>query len=162
MFVAMPTAIPEEPLTSRFGSAEGRTVGSRSRSSKFGAWSTVFLSMSPRSWLAKPASRALGVAVGGRGVAVDRPPKLPWPSTSGYRSENPCAIRTSESYTAPSPWGWYLPITSPTTVALFRYGRGGSEPGLVHREQDPPVHGLEAVADIRQSALHDYAHRIVD
>jgi hypothetical protein len=46
MFVAMPTAIPELPLTSRFGIPEGRTVGSSSRSSKLGAKSTVFLSMS--------------------------------------------------------------------------------------------------------------------
>jgi hypothetical protein len=28
MFVAMPTAIPEEPLTRRFGNRDGRTVGS--------------------------------------------------------------------------------------------------------------------------------------
>jgi hypothetical protein len=28
MFVAMPTAIPDVPLTSRFGNAAGRTVGS--------------------------------------------------------------------------------------------------------------------------------------
>ncbi len=30
MLVAMPTAIPLAPLTSRFGQREGRTVGSRS------------------------------------------------------------------------------------------------------------------------------------
>ncbi len=30
MLVAIPTAIPEEPLTSRFGKRAGRTVGSRS------------------------------------------------------------------------------------------------------------------------------------
>ena len=28
MFVAMPTAMPVEPLTSRFGNGVGRTVGS--------------------------------------------------------------------------------------------------------------------------------------
>ena len=28
MFVAMPTAMPEEPLTSRFGNRDGRTLGS--------------------------------------------------------------------------------------------------------------------------------------
>ena len=33
MFVAMPTAIPEEPLTSRFGKRAGSTVGSRRDSS---------------------------------------------------------------------------------------------------------------------------------
>lgn len=30
MFVAMPTAMPEPPLTSRFGMADGSTVGSLS------------------------------------------------------------------------------------------------------------------------------------
>ena len=29
MFVAMPTAIPDEPLTRRFGKRDGRTSGSR-------------------------------------------------------------------------------------------------------------------------------------
>ena len=33
MFVAMPTAIPDEPLTSRFGKRAGRTDGSRFDSS---------------------------------------------------------------------------------------------------------------------------------
>ncbi|MND00316.1 hypothetical protein D3C83_188780 [compost metagenome] len=46
MFVAMPTAMPDEPFTTRFGTADGNTVGSSNRSSKFGAKSTVFLSMS--------------------------------------------------------------------------------------------------------------------
>ena len=47
-------------------------------------------------------------------------PKLPWPSTSGTRSENGWAMRTIVSYTAVSPCGWYLPITSPTMRALLR------------------------------------------
>src|SRR5207247_1895889 len=47
MFVAMPTAMPAEPFTIRFGSRAGRTVGSCRRSSKLGTKSTVFLSMSP-------------------------------------------------------------------------------------------------------------------
>ena len=33
MFVAMPTAMPVEPFTSRFGKWEGRAVGSLRRSS---------------------------------------------------------------------------------------------------------------------------------
>ena len=46
-------------------------------------------------------------------------PKFPWPSTSMWRSEKSCAMRTMVSYTAVSPCGWYLPITSPTMRALF-------------------------------------------
>ena len=33
MFVAMPTAMPDEPLTSRFGKRDGSTGGSRRDSS---------------------------------------------------------------------------------------------------------------------------------
>ena len=36
MFVAMPTAMPVEPFTSRFGYTVGKTVGSVVVSSKFG------------------------------------------------------------------------------------------------------------------------------
>ena len=46
MLVAMPTAMPEEPLTSRFGNFEGSTRGSLRVSSKLGSQSTVSLSMS--------------------------------------------------------------------------------------------------------------------
>ena len=46
MFVAIPTAIPVVPLIRRFGTLEGRTVGSFSVSSKLGMNSTVFLLIS--------------------------------------------------------------------------------------------------------------------
>ena len=46
MLVAMPTAMPEEPFTSRFGKRAGRTLGSLRLSSKLGSQSTVSLSMS--------------------------------------------------------------------------------------------------------------------
>ncbi len=46
MFVAMPTAMPDEPFTSRFGNRVGSTSGSVVESSKFGPKSTVSFSMS--------------------------------------------------------------------------------------------------------------------
>ncbi len=49
MLVAMPTAIPLEPLTRRLGNRAGRTTGSCSESSKFGMKSTVDFSMSASS-----------------------------------------------------------------------------------------------------------------
>ncbi len=58
MLVAMPTAMPEAPFTSRFGNLAGRTEGSCSESSKFGMKSTVFLSMSTSISMAMGASRA--------------------------------------------------------------------------------------------------------
>ena len=48
MLVAIPTAMPADPLTSRFGKRVGRTRGSTVESSKFGPHSTVSLSMSAR------------------------------------------------------------------------------------------------------------------
>ena len=41
-------------------------------------------------------------------------------------------------------------------------GRLGSEAHLVHAEEDAPVHGLQAVANVGQRAAHDYAHRVID
>ena len=46
MFVAMPTAMPLEPLTSRLGKRAGSTRGSLRLSSKFGSQSTVSFSRS--------------------------------------------------------------------------------------------------------------------
>jgi len=46
MFVAIPTAIPELPLTNKLGNFDGNTDGSFRLPSKFGTNFTVFLSMS--------------------------------------------------------------------------------------------------------------------
>ena len=46
MFVAIPTAIPDEPFTKSAGNFAGNTVGSCLMPSKFGIKSTVFFSMS--------------------------------------------------------------------------------------------------------------------
>ena len=55
ILVAIPTAIPSDPLINRVGTAAGSTVGSFSVSSKFGCKSTVFfsrsLSISPESFV---------------------------------------------------------------------------------------------------------------
>ena len=82
MLVAMPTAMPVDPFTSRFGNGVGRTVGSSVVSSKFGTKSTVSL---PRSAIIASASASgraslYRMAAGGS-PSID--PKLPWPSTSG-------------------------------------------------------------------------------
>ncbi|OPY29310.1 MAG: hypothetical protein A4E31_00679 [Methanomassiliicoccales archaeon PtaU1.Bin030] len=48
MFVAMPTAMPDEPFTRRLGNFDGSTTGSFSEASKLSTKSTVSLSMSSR------------------------------------------------------------------------------------------------------------------
>ncbi len=52
MLVAMPTAMPPVPFTSRFGKRAGKTSGSVLLSSKLGPKSTHSLSMSARSSIA--------------------------------------------------------------------------------------------------------------
>ena len=46
MLVAIPTAIPDEPLTRRFGNLEGKTSGSCNELSKLSLKATVFFSIS--------------------------------------------------------------------------------------------------------------------
>ena len=58
MFVAIPTAMPDAPFASRFGTRAGSTTGSFSSSSKFGDMSTVFFSMSASSSVAIRVRRA--------------------------------------------------------------------------------------------------------
>ncbi len=120
MEVAMPTAMPVAPLTSRLGMADGSTLGSVSVSSKFGPKSTVFLLRSDRMSRAGAVRRAsvYRMAAGG---SPSTEPKLPCPSTSIVRIEKSCAMRAMASYTAASPCGWYLPSTSPTMRADFLY-----------------------------------------
>ncbi len=81
MFVAIPTAIPLDPFTRRFGTLAGRTSGSWSDSSKFGTKSTVSLLMSVRS----SSEIFVSLASVYRIAAAESPsidPKFPWPSTS--------------------------------------------------------------------------------
>jgi len=82
MLVAIPTAMPAEPFTRRLGSADGRTVGSSRRSSKFGAKSTVFLSMSVSISTATFVRRDSVYRYAAAG-SPSTEPKFPCPSTSG-------------------------------------------------------------------------------
>jgi len=81
--VAIPTAIPDAPLTIRLGYLEGRTVGSFSVSSKLGTKSTVSLLISASISI----DILLSLASVYRIAAAPSPsmePKLPCPSTRGY------------------------------------------------------------------------------
>ncbi len=84
--VAIPTAIPEDPFTRRFGKRQGITLGSFSDSSKLGAKSTVSLSMSAKSFWDILAIRAsvYRIAAGG---SPSTEPKFPCPSIKMYLCE---------------------------------------------------------------------------
>ena len=86
IFVAMPTAMPELPLIRRFGSLDGKTVGSNELLSKFGTNFTVSLSIS------KSISSAilLNLASVYLIAAAESPstlPKFPCPEIRGYLKE---------------------------------------------------------------------------
>ena len=72
MFVAMPTAMPPEPLTSRLGTRAGRTRGSCLRSSKFGGEVDALLVDVGEELDGELGEARFGVAVRGRRIAVDR------------------------------------------------------------------------------------------
>ena len=44
---------------------------------------------------------------------------------------------------------------------LLVLGAGG-QPELAHRVDDAPLHGLQAVAEVRQRAVEDHVHRVVE
>ena len=93
MLVAIPTAIPDVPLTRRFGYLEGSTTGSFSVSSKFGTKSTVSLLISfiiSMEILLKRASVYRMAAA----PSPSTEPKFPWPSTSGYLVDHSWAMLT--------------------------------------------------------------------
>ena len=121
IFVAIPTAIPSDPFTKRFGKTAGRTAGSFKVSSKLFVHATVSLSRSLNN--SPPILDILdSVYLIAAALSPSTEPKFPCPWTSWCLIEKSCAILTIASYIELSPWGWYLPKTSPTTLADFLYG----------------------------------------
>ena len=124
ILVAIPTAIPDVPLTRRLGILDGRTTGSFSVSSKLGAKSTVSLLISASISM----DILLSLASVYRIAAAESPstePKFPCPSTNGYLVDHSCARLTKAPYIELSPCGWYLPMVSPTIRAHFLCGLSG-------------------------------------
>ena len=81
IFVAIPTAIPSEPFINKVGTAEGKTEGSFSVSSKFRSQLTVSLS---RSLNISLVSRVIldSVYLIAAALSPSIEPKFPCPSTS--------------------------------------------------------------------------------
>src|ERR1051325_10967543 len=102
-----------------------------------------------------------GVAIGGRGVAVDRPEvSLPVDQRIAQREvlhhadervvDRDVAVRMVLAEDVADDGGGFL----------VRPARHQAE--LVHRVEDAPVDRLQAVAHIGQRALHDDAHRVIE
>ena len=97
MSVAMPTAIPVVPFSNRLGTRAGSSTGSSSVPSKFGDHSTVPWPSSDSSSAAYFVRRDSVYRIAANDFGSSGEPKLPCPSTSGYRYEKGCAINTMAS-----------------------------------------------------------------
>ena len=71
MLVAMPTAIPDAPLTSTLGNWAGKTTGSSSTESYEGLMGDGALPQFGKQIIGQRHEPCLGVAAGGRRVAVE-------------------------------------------------------------------------------------------
>ena len=101
----MPTAMPEAPFISTFGSLDGKNLGSINVPSKLGIQSTVPWDISAKRFCEYDESRHSVYLIAAKLLGSSSDPKLPWPSIKGCRVENSCAINTIASYAAPSPCG---------------------------------------------------------
>ena len=162
MLVAMPTAMPLAPLISRLGKLgrQNQRLFLRSRRSS-AEKSTVSLSMSSSSSTADAGQPHLGVAHRRRVIAVDRaeialPVDQRHPHGEGLRHahhgvvDRGVAVRVVFAHDVADDAGG------------FAIGLVGRVAGLVHAEQDAPVHRLQPVARVRQRARHDHAHRVIE
>src|SRR5216117_396511 len=145
MFVAIPTAIPLDPFTRRFGNFEGRTRGSFSVPSKLSIQSTVSFSVLEHrlGGLREPALR-----VSHRGGLVLRASPVPLAvdqriakgkrlDHSGQRVvDREVSMRVEFAQGLPHYTGCLLVLGART------------HPQLVHRIQDSALDGFQAVANV--------------
>src|SRR5687767_134585 len=108
-----------------------------------------------------PHEPRFGVAIRGRGVAVHRP-EIPLPIHERVAQRE--VLHHADERIVDGAVS--VRMESPKHVAddrrrlLERSVR--EEPEVVHRVQDAPVHGVEAIAHVGKRARHDHAHRVVD
>ena len=153
--------MPVAPLTRRFGYRAGRTTGSKWTPSKFGRQSTVFLRISERSSIASGLQARLGVAIGRRRVAVERaevavPVHERRAQREGLRHahhrvvDRDVAVRVVLADDVAHDGRGLLELRVRRQVEV-----------LEHREEDAALHGLEAVAHVRQRARRDDREGVV-
>ena len=120
ILVAIPTAIPEAPFTNRLGILAGSTEGSFKESSKLG-WIIDRILIDIRQQLFRHSAQPWLPC--NAWLPVNHRPhyqSYPGPSTNVYL-KGPFLGHTHHGiiYSTVSPWGWYLPNTSPTIRADF-------------------------------------------
>ena len=103
----------------------------------------------------------LGVAVGRRGVAVDRPEVALAVDQRVPQGEFLCHADQRVVDGAVTVWVIVLEHLAHDASRLGE-GTTGEEPLLIHREQDATMDGLEAVAHVGQRSGDDDRHRVVE
>ena len=161
MLVAIPTAIPEEPLTSRFGNRAGRTSGSCVRLVVVGA-EVDGVGVDVAQHLGREAGEAgLGVPHRGGGVVVDR-------------AEVALAVdqRVAQREVLRHPDQRVVDRRVAVRVVLAHHladdegalavGPGRLQAEVVHRVEHAAVDRLQAVAHVGQRPADDHAHRVIE
>ena len=156
----MPTAMPDEPLASRFGKAPGRTTGSSSSLVIGRAEIDGVLVDALQQQRRRPRSCAPRCSAWRRRYRRRYCRNCPGrrPADSARRSPGRGAPARRRS--AWSPCGWNLPMTSPTMRAHFLKPALGSSRSIAHGVEDAAVHRLQPVAHVRQRPVHDGRQRI--
>ena len=161
MLVAMPTAMPPAPLTSRFGKRAGRTTGSELL--------LVVVRLEVDGVLVEVVEQRerdaveprLGVAGGRRRIAVDRAEVALAVDERGAHRE---VLRHAHQRVVDRQIAVRMVLAHRLADRARRLvvGPVGREVELVHRVEDAPVDRLEAVANVGQGAAHDHAHRVIE
>ncbi len=161
MLVAMPTAIPEEPLMSRFGSFAGQDR-------RLAMLAVVVVGEVDRravdvgQHLGRDRRQArFGVAHRRRRIAVDRAEvalavdqRVAHREVLGEADEGVVDRRIAVRVE--------LAHHLADDRRALPEGARGREPHLAHRVEDPAMDRLEPVTDVGQGARHDHAHRVVE
>ncbi len=155
----MPTAMPCEPLASRFGTAEGMTIGSlRVAGIIVAPVDRVFVDALHDE--ARDVGHArFGVAIGGGVIAVDVA-EIPLPldqriardevlrETHQRLVDRLVAVRMERAHHVAD------------DLRAFLEGRAGVEPEDVHAVENAAMHGLQSVAGVGKRPAHDGRERI--
>ena len=162
MLVAMPTAMPELPLISRFGNARGQNFGLRFALVVVGLEIDGFLvdvfeqrgGDARKARFGVPHGRGR-IAIDGAEVALAIDQRIAHAKTAA-----PCGPTRRKR--ARRRAGGICPSTSPTILAHLRVGRLKCRPISLHAVKDAAVDRLQAVANVGQGAAHDHAHGVIE
>ena len=161
MLVAMPTAMPAEPLTSRFGKRDGSTVGSCDAAVVVGLEVDGVLVDVPDHLHGQRRHPALGVAHrGGRVVARRAEVAL----AVDQRVAHHPGLREPDQGVVDRGVAVRVVLTHDVADDARALGEAavGAVAAVVHRVEHPAVHRLEAVAYVGQRPADDDRHRVVE